>query len=84
MTQQDIITLCKSSRFPNTGIPAEADKFIKANFTQVDRDAKGDGTWHKVYSENADCKYGAYMVEPEQGLWRHTDFFEFYGGAVID
>lgn len=85
MTNQDIKEMV--ARFPfhtNNTIKRNVAIFIKAEYKRVDENDKGNGKWYKVHNEGDDCKYGTYMIDVENMLWRFPDMAEFYGSAPVD
>jgi hypothetical protein len=70
----------KTYKYGAFGLSAICHKYIRAEFTQSEN--SHGGIWHKVYF--GDSKYGRYMINIEDKLWRKTTFDEFYGGAVVD
>ena len=86
MTNQDVINASKKFYGGSNCVSAEMWQFIKDNYRQVEKDygEKNGGTWHKVYCQGCDCKYGTQMIEPTLMLRRQTTFDEFYGGGIVD
>ena len=86
MTNQDIINATKGFYSGSNCVSAEMWQFIKTNYKPVDSDygEKHGGTWHRVYCQGYDCKYGTQMIEPSLMLRRGTTFSEFYGGGIVD
>lgn len=70
----------KTYKYGAFGLSELCHKYIKSEFTQSEN-SRG-GVWHKVYF--GDSKYGRYMINIKDKLWRKTSFDEFYGGAVVD
>lgn len=71
------------SNYGRIDLPISYKGEISTYIKVPDEDTKGR-TWYKVYWENSDCKYGAFMVSPNTKEWRNTTMSEFYGGAVVD
>lgn len=86
VTNQDIINASKKFYGGSNSISAELIEFIDKNYKQVEKDyaERNGGNWHKVYPSGCDSKYSCFMIEPEQMLWRHVTFMEFYGGGIVD
>lgn len=70
----------KTYKYGAFGLSELCHKYIKSEFTHSEN-SRG-GKWYKVYY--GDSKYGRYMINIEDKLWRETSFDEFYGGAVVD
>ena len=80
MTNNEVISVCESSRFRTISISPEMDEFIRKNYIKGD----SEGKFYKVYRSGNDAKYGHYMINPYTKHWRNSTFSEFYGGGIVD